>query len=171
MQSTISYTLDYTMGEFTHDGQKISWNSCLQDDDMPFSRCLSRWSSYQAGMPTGKRSLWNIVSQTAKNDLILGGFLFLFVILFPLSRAFFFIVRHVHKGGLPKNCISYLVKWSMIEVLALALMITFTKAHQFLPSAFKKEAGSCRLFLSPYSWRMAPQQKGAQMKGRRILIR
>ena len=141
LKKTSYKILDHSLGTIEHDGNAQSWESCLSKDDQQFSRCVSLWSATKAGMPTGHRSLMNIISKTIKNDVPIGAMLFIFAVIFPVLRLILFILYQLNNSVMLAKLHTYCKKWSMTEVLTLSLLITFTKAHQFSFAIILKEAG------------------------------
>ncbi|MAA78122.1 MAG: hypothetical protein CL916_02595 [Deltaproteobacteria bacterium] len=121
--------LDHVLGSFTLQKEQTSWSSCVSTHTGPegFLRCFSSWTADRAQIPVGDQSLIMMIQRTLQNDILIGVLLIVFVILLPLLYAVVllrFVIKPDSKGYYSLKFIS---SWSMLDVLALSLLITSIK--------------------------------------------
>ncbi|MGI9405213.1 MAG: paraquat-inducible protein A [Hyphomicrobiaceae bacterium] len=91
---------------------------------------------------TDEHSMWSVVQALfAKNELFLAGIIFVFSIVFPAMKLFYLLVAALmpeHASEDRKRLMawmSWLGKWSMLDVLVLALVIFYAKSNDFADAA------------------------------------
>ncbi|MEL7542389.1 MAG: paraquat-inducible protein A [Pseudomonadota bacterium] len=108
-----------------------------------------------------EHSLWSvIVALFAKDELFLGTIIFTFSIVFPALKLFYLLVVAVAPATSERPYImqwmSWLGKWSMLDVLVLALVIFYAKSNELADAATLPGVyyftGSVVLTMIAYGW-------------------
>ncbi|MEO0618273.1 MAG: paraquat-inducible protein A [Pseudomonadota bacterium] len=110
---------------------------------------------------TDEHSLWSvIVALFAKDELFLGTIIFTFSIVFPALKLFYLLVVALAPPMSDRRYImqwmSWLGKWSMLDVLVLALVIFYAKSNDLADAATLPGVyyftGSVVLTMIAYGW-------------------
>ena len=128
--------LDHTLGPLDGGTEKVSWGTCLDNpkpDDKAsvFEGCLESWLVQTGGIPEGPRSFSNIIGGLIDSHGGIGWLMLIFTAVFPLIRSVLSIVVFMDNSKVLKKIHKYVTKFSMTEVLMVAMLITFIKAESF----------------------------------------
>ena len=121
--------LDQVLGPFVVQEEQMSWSSCMSKDSSAegFLRCFSAWTADRVQIPVGDQSLLSMMQRTFQNDVVIGTFFMLFVILLPLVYAVALLRFVINPDYKKYYSLKFLSSWSMLDVLALSLLITSIK--------------------------------------------
>lgn len=108
-----------------------------------------------------EHSLWSVIRALfAKNEIFLGAIIFTFSILFPALKLFYLLVVAISPPLGDRQYLmrwmSWFGKWSMLDVLVLALVIFYAKSNELADAATLPGVyyftGSVVLTMVAYSW-------------------
>ena len=92
-----------------------------------FMKCFSGWAADRAQIPVGTQSLYTLLKKSVDNDIFIALLLGIFVMVLPLiyTVCLFLFVSSPDQKKLDR--LKMISAWSMLDVLALSLLITSIK--------------------------------------------
>ena len=96
-------------------------------DQDRFMQCFSGWAADRAQIPVGTQSLRMLLKKSVDNDIFIALLLGVFVVVLPLiyTVCLFLFVSSPDQKKLER--LKMISAWSMLDVLALSLLITSIK--------------------------------------------
>ena len=129
--------LDHLLGGYhTPQGEAVSWATCMEEEPpkkkkSKFENCLENWIEHRVDIPRGDQSYTQIVQRVFENHFLLGFLMVFFTAVFPFLRTIFCLMIAIEPAEKVNQVHKMVSKFSMTEVLMVAILITFIKAESF----------------------------------------